>query len=72
MGGSALGEGGGWRHTRHHRGGVIRVLLKGVGGWVGGSKEGRWVGLWGGSAPPPPPSGDPELLEVPKKFFGPN
>ena len=30
-------------------------------------KGGGWVGLWGD---PPPPSGDPELLEAPKKFFG--
>ena len=31
----------------------------------GGSKGVGWVGL-----PPPPPAGDPELLEVQKKFFG--
>ena len=43
-------------------GGASRVFLGG-----GGSKGGGWVGLWGG---PPPPSGDPELLEAPKKFFG--
>ena len=34
------------------------------------SKGGGRVGLWGGTPPPPPV--DPELLEAPKEFFGPN
>ena len=41
-----------------------RVFLKGGGG------AGGWGGLWGGI--PPAPSGDPELLEAPNKFFGPD
>ena len=41
-----------------------RVLLRGGGGWV----QGGWVG--GAVGGTPPPSGDPELLEAPKKIFG--
>ena len=54
---------------RMSAGGKSRVFLRGGGG-AGGGGVVQERGGGGGCGGDPPPSGDPDLLEAPKIFFG--